>query len=89
MGDELVEAVVSHDIVGRLMIMSVRQPGLLSPVYHSPRHFDVRLSMPGLSRVYDQTLGFDGDEFYSDEWPVVGVPFGQAADTTAYCSCRF
>jgi hypothetical protein len=44
-----VETVVSHDIVGRLMLMAVRQPGL--------------------ARVYDHILGFEGDEFYLKDWP--------------------
>jgi len=56
-GGDRVETVVSHDIVGRLMIMSVRQPGL--------------------SKVYEELLGFDGDEFYVKAWPeAVGYEFG-------------
>ena len=55
-GGDRIETVVSHDIVGRLMVMSVRQPGL--------------------AKVYEQILGFDGDEFYVKEWPeAVGMPF--------------
>jgi hypothetical protein len=31
--------------------------------------------------VFDSLLGFDGNEFYSQEWPeVVGVPFGALAE---------
>lgn len=52
-----VETVVSHDIVGRLMVMSVRQPGL--------------------AKVYEALLGFEGDEFYIEAWPqVIGKRFG-------------
>lgn len=55
--DEQVEIVVSHDMIGRLMVMSVRQPGL--------------------AKVYEALLGFEGDEFYIEEWPeVVGEAFG-------------
>jgi len=60
-GKEGVEIVVSHDIVGRLMIMSVRQPGL--------------------AKVYEEVLGFEGDEFYLQEWPdAVGIPFGDLSE---------
>jgi len=56
-GGDCLEVLVSHDIVGRLMIMAVRQPGL--------------------AKVYDEILGFDGDEFYVKEWPeTVGMKFG-------------
>mmetsp|Transcript_7715 Transcript_7715/g.17860 ORF Transcript_7715/g.17860 Transcript_7715/m.17860 type:complete len:863 (+) Transcript_7715:65-2653(+) len=48
-GGPNVDAVVSHDILGRLMLMSARAPGL--------------------AKVYDCLLGFEGDEFYSQEWP--------------------
>ena len=54
-GDET-ESLVAHDIIGRLMVMSSRQPGL--------------------SKVYDSVLGFEGDEFYIKEWPeLVGQKF--------------
>jgi precorrin isomerase len=56
-GGGCVETVVSHDIVGRLMLMAARQPGLAS--------------------VYDSILGFEGDEFYLKEWPILdGMKFG-------------
>mmetsp|Transcript_75294 Transcript_75294/g.137488 ORF Transcript_75294/g.137488 Transcript_75294/m.137488 type:complete len:465 (-) Transcript_75294:1725-3119(-) len=56
-GGQLVETLVSHDVIGRLMLMSVRQPGL--------------------AKVYEALLGFDGDEFYMEEWPeLVGTKFG-------------
>eukprot|EP00658_Telonema_sp_P-2_P032089 TRINITY_DN23855_c0_g1_i1.p1 TRINITY_DN23855_c0_g1~~TRINITY_DN23855_c0_g1_i1.p1 ORF type:complete len:699 (-),score=231.86 TRINITY_DN23855_c0_g1_i1:70-2166(-) len=56
-GQGRVANVVSHDIVGRLMVMSVRQPGL--------------------QQVYNEILGFDGDEFYIEEWAEAeGMPFG-------------
>lgn len=55
-GGDMVDTIVSHDLLGRLMVMSVRQPGL--------------------SKVYEAMLGFDGDEFYIQEWEeFVGVAF--------------
>ena len=47
-GGEVCETVVSHDIIGRLMLMAARQPGI--------------------ARVYNSILGFDDDEFYTEEW---------------------
>ena len=47
-GGDVCETVVSHDIIGRLMLMAARQPGI--------------------ARVYNSILGFDGDEFYTEEW---------------------
>jgi len=56
-GGKIVESLVSHDVLGRLMIMAVRQPGL--------------------AKVYEAVLGFEGHEFYMKEWPeLVGVCFG-------------
>ncbi len=48
-GGEHVHTVTSHDIIGRLMLLFVRQPGL--------------------ARVYETVLGFEGSEFYVVEWP--------------------
>ena len=48
-GGEQVRTVTSHDIIGRLMLLFVRQPGL--------------------ARVYEKVLGFEGSEFYVAEWP--------------------
>mmetsp|Transcript_58915 Transcript_58915/g.103103 ORF Transcript_58915/g.103103 Transcript_58915/m.103103 type:complete len:825 (+) Transcript_58915:103-2577(+) len=57
-GGSSVETLVSHDVLGRLMLMSARQPGL--------------------AKVYEALLGFDGDEFYMQAWPeVVGKEFGE------------
>jgi hypothetical protein len=57
-GHPYVETVVSHDIIGRLILMSARQPGL--------------------AKVYNSILGFDGDEFYIKHWPeVTGISFGE------------
>jgi hypothetical protein len=47
-GGDVCETVVSHDIIGRLMLMAARQPGI--------------------ARVYDSILGFDDDEFYTEDW---------------------
>ena len=56
-GGETVEALGSHDTIGRMMVMASRNPGL--------------------SRVYSEVLGFDGDEFYmSAHAEVDGLPFG-------------
>eukprot|EP00931_Biecheleriopsis_adriatica_P114953 TRINITY_DN90819_c0_g1_i1.p1 TRINITY_DN90819_c0_g1~~TRINITY_DN90819_c0_g1_i1.p1 ORF type:complete len:868 (+),score=127.80 TRINITY_DN90819_c0_g1_i1:59-2662(+) len=60
-GGPMVETMVSHDFIGRLMLMSVRQPGL--------------------AKVYEGLLGFDGDEFYMSEWPELeGLDFGDLAE---------
>lgn len=57
-GGSAVETIVSHDVLGRLMLMSARQPGL--------------------AKVYEALLGFDGDEFYMQEWPeLIGLKFGE------------
>eukprot|EP00935_MAST-01C_sp_MAST-1C-sp1_P002427 g2427.t1 len=48
-GGSSLETVVSHDLIGRLMLMSARQPGL--------------------AMIYNEVLGFDGDEFYMETWP--------------------
>ena len=57
-GGDICETVVSHDIVGRLMLMAARQPGI--------------------ARVYNSILGFDGDEFYTDEWDeIVGKTWAE------------
>ena len=50
-GGSVVETIVSHDIIGRLMMNAARQPGLAD--------------------VFEQLLGFDGCEFYSEHWPNV------------------
>jgi hypothetical protein len=44
-GGDNIETVVSHDIIGSLMLMAARQPGI--------------------ARVFDSILGFEGDEFYT------------------------
>merc|ERR1719188_1425378 len=60
-GGPKVETLVSHDVIGCLMLMSVRQPGL--------------------AKVYESLLGFDGDEFYMEEWPELeGLTFGDMID---------
>jgi len=55
-GGSQCETVPSHDILGRLMLMAGRQPGL--------------------AKVYESLLGFEGDEFYMWEWPeLIGISF--------------
>eukprot|EP01061_Rhynchopus_euleeides_P006537 TRINITY_DN15575_c0_g1_i2.p1 TRINITY_DN15575_c0_g1~~TRINITY_DN15575_c0_g1_i2.p1 ORF type:complete len:799 (+),score=301.99 TRINITY_DN15575_c0_g1_i2:92-2398(+) len=57
-GGSLVETVVAHDFIGRLIIQSSRQKGLA----------------PILERI----LGFEGCEFYMEEWPeLVGKAFSE------------
>ena len=59
-GGDVIETVTSHDVLGRLILMSAREPGLAS--------------------VYSTVLGFDGDEFYAQNWPVLdGLKFSEAA----------
>lgn len=56
-GGTMIETLVSHDMIGRLMVMSSQNPGL--------------------SRVYSEVLGFQGDEFYMSQFPEIeGVAFG-------------
>lgn len=59
-GGIAVETVVSHDIIGRLMIQCARQPGLAT-VWEQLMGFDGGCSHDGLQ----------GDEFYLKEWPQV------------------
>lgn len=56
-GRGVVETIVSHDIIGRLMVnCNYRR---------------------GLADAYESLLGFDGDEFYLEEWPELsGMKFG-------------
>ncbi|KAK9813412.1 hypothetical protein WJX73_006994 [Symbiochloris irregularis] len=64
-GGDMVETVVSHDIIGRLMIQCARQPGLAS-VWEQLLGFDGGVSEDNLA----------GDEFYIREWPqLVGRSF--------------
>ncbi|OQR83152.1 ion channel [Achlya hypogyna] len=60
-GGNIVETLVSHDIIGRLILLAARSPGL--------------------SKVYNSLLGFEGDEFYCKAWPsAVGASFGSLAE---------
>jgi hypothetical protein len=35
------------------------------------------IRQPGLAKIYEQLLGFEGDEFYIEAWPqTIGKPFG-------------
>uniref|UniRef100_A0A061QVV7 Ion channel pollux n=1 Tax=Tetraselmis sp. GSL018 TaxID=582737 RepID=A0A061QVV7_9CHLO len=57
-GSHRLETVVAHDVIGRLMIQSRRQPGLAS--------------------VWEDLLGFEGNEFYLQSWPeLTGRTFGR------------
>merc|ERR1719336_1990069 len=56
-GGKTVDSLVSHDVLGRLMLMAVRQPGL--------------------AKVYEAVLGFEGHEFYMRAWSeLTGATFG-------------
>ena len=77
---DFAEVVVTHDIIGRLMIQCAR--------------------CPGLANVLEEMMGFEGSEFYFEEWPELrgmtflditcrfddAVPLGikSAADGTVY-----
>jgi len=45
---EIAETIVSHDMIGRVMLQCSRQPGL--------------------AMVLEDLMGFEGDEFYLEEW---------------------
>ena len=76
-GDGMVETVVSHDIVGRLML----QCSLRCVIYLFSYYFkaasclltgpsvDDLICRAGLAQVLDSLLGFDGCEFYIAKWP--------------------
>jgi len=60
---DFAEVVVTHDIIGRLMIQCARCPGLAS--------------------VLEEMMGFEGSEFYFEEWPeLTGQKFSDIV-------CRF
>jgi hypothetical protein len=40
-GVDLVETVVAHDVIGRLMIKSARQPGLAQVNFHYSKPFNI------------------------------------------------
>ncbi|KAK3256350.1 hypothetical protein CYMTET_34510, partial [Cymbomonas tetramitiformis] len=55
---ESVKTLVTHDILGRLMIQCARHPGL--------------------AQVFEDLLGFEGNEFYRSQWPeMVGKTFAE------------
>jgi len=57
-GGDMVETLVAHDVIGRLMIQCARQPGL--------------------AQVFEDLLGFEGNEFYKETWPqLTGRTFGE------------
>ncbi|KAL7547490.1 hypothetical protein ACHAWF_010782 [Thalassiosira exigua] len=60
---DFAEVVVTHDIIGRLMIQCARCPGLAS--------------------VLEAMMGFEGSEFYFEEWPEL------AGKTFFDITCRF
>ncbi|KAK6157010.1 hypothetical protein DH2020_011258 [Rehmannia glutinosa] len=54
-GGELIETVVAHDVIGRLMIQCALQPGL------------AQVSKCG--SIWEDILGFENAEFYIKRWP--------------------
>lgn len=64
-----VETIVSHDIIGRLMIQCARQRGL--------------------ANTYEKLLGFEGHEFYFEEFPeLVGKTFAEVRSRWSALHCR-
>ncbi|CAI0416464.1 unnamed protein product [Linum tenue] len=59
-GGELVETVVAHDVIGRLMIQCARQPGLAQVKV---------IFTDGLYQIWEDILGFENCEFYIQKWP--------------------
>ncbi|CAJ1963752.1 unnamed protein product [Sphenostylis stenocarpa] len=62
-GGELIETVVAHDVIGRLMIQCALQPGLAQCDSAS-----VHL-LPSLGQIWEDILGFENAEFYIKRWP--------------------
>ncbi|XP_059655344.1 ion channel CASTOR-like isoform X2 [Cornus florida] len=56
-GGDLVETVVAHDVIGRLMIQCARQPGLAQVI------------LVNLVPIWEDILGFENCEFYIKRWP--------------------
>jgi hypothetical protein len=74
LGGHAVVTMVSHDLVGRMLVMAAQQPRLAT--------------------VYKTMLGFDGDEFYMKQWPIIaGFKFRELAeivpDAIVCGVCRF
>ena len=60
---DFAEVIVTHDIIGRLMIQCAR--------------------CPGLANILEEMMGFEGSEFYFEEWPeLTGKSFFEI-------TCRF
>ncbi|KAL6840246.1 hypothetical protein ACP4OV_030056 [Aristida adscensionis] len=81
-GGELIETVVAHDVIGRLMIQCALQPGL-AQVYvfiKSSMHLDDCLSIcieDAINLIWEDILGFENAEFYIKRWPELdGMRFG-------------
>ncbi|XP_024438967.1 ion channel CASTOR isoform X2 [Populus trichocarpa] len=64
-GGDLVETVVAHDVIGRLMIQCARQPGLAQvnccTLNTLVTFFDIS--------IWEDILGFENCEFYIKRWP--------------------
>ncbi|RVW74722.1 Ion channel CASTOR [Vitis vinifera] len=71
-GGDLVETVVAHDVIGRLMIQCARQPGLAQIVLDHLYGISVILLfllwiVPW--QIWEDILGFENCEFYIKRWP--------------------
>ncbi|KAH9685194.1 putative ion channel protein POLLUX [Citrus sinensis] len=60
-GGELIETVVAHDVIGRLMIQCALQPGLAQLLIR-----EVFVSCFG--QIWEDILGFENAEFYIKRW---------------------
>ena len=78
-----VEIVVAHDVIGRLMIASTRQP-MLSVLPSRCKVLKLtELTPPFVGNVLGQLVSFDGPEFYIKQWPGQWINHVAAA---AHCS---
>ena len=73
-GKSMVETVVAHDVMGRLMIQCALQVQNELPRIGLPHPMQA-----GLAHVLRELISFDGSEIYGAEWPqLVGRTFDQA-----------
>ncbi|PKA54947.1 putative ion channel POLLUX [Apostasia shenzhenica] len=63
-GEELIETVVAHDVIGRLMIQCALQPGLAQN-----SRLLVAYQKVQLLQIWEDILGFENAEFYIKRWP--------------------
>ncbi|KZV34805.1 hypothetical protein F511_00707 [Dorcoceras hygrometricum] len=73
-GGDLVQTVVAHDVIGRLMIQCARQPGLAQISPFVLRHLASFSTFRSLFvnfpvQIWEDILGFENCEFYIKRWP--------------------